>query len=125
MENLDAVLSRQHFSGEFILSEKGYSLDYPWKNREFIEAHVTGGSMTGSLFEDCTFRNTTFENIYMDDVDFVRCRFENFRIINCSRDGMEMRECTGSPPIMIGTKEGPPGWRDRPPPPGWESHGKK
>ncbi|MFH0851954.1 MAG: hypothetical protein V1876_04370 [Candidatus Peregrinibacteria bacterium] len=45
----------------------------------------------------------------MDHTDFVRCHFENFKIINCSRDSMEMRECTGAPPTIIGTKEELPG----------------
>ena len=120
MEYLDKVLSQPLIQGEFYLKE-GDILDYLWKNQEFIEAHVTGGSMIDSSFEDCTFRNATFENIFMDEIDFVRCHFENFRIINCSRDCMEMRECTGSPPTMIGTKEGPPGWREKTTyPPGWE-----
>ncbi|MFA5273345.1 MAG: pentapeptide repeat-containing protein [Candidatus Peribacter sp.] len=128
MENPDNQLYRiwgkPHLSGKYII-EEGHILDDVWKKGEFVDVYVSGGSMTGSLFEHCTFRNTTFENIYMDDVDFVRCHFDNFQIINCSRDGMEMRECTGSPPTLIGTKEGPPGWRDQPHPPGWESYGKK
>lgn len=104
MENLDSVWGRKRVGGKFFLEEDAI-LDDVWKNGELIDLHVSGGSLTGSLFEDCTFRNTTFENIYLDHVDFVRCHFENFRIIHCSKDGMEMRECTGSPPTLIGTKE--------------------
>ena len=73
----------------------------------------------GSIFKNCTFKNTTFENIYLDHVDFVRCRFENFTILNCSREGMEMRECMGTPPTLIGDKAPRPGWENRKPPPGW------
>ncbi len=75
--------------------------------------------MNCSLFEECVFQNTTFENIYLEHVDFVRCHFENFKIIDCSREGMEMRECTGNPPTLIGTKAPRPGWEDKTLPPGW------
>ncbi|MFA6259658.1 MAG: hypothetical protein WCX29_03570 [Candidatus Peribacteraceae bacterium] len=119
MERLDAHLDRKHFSGEFALPEEEYSLDYTWRKQEFINAHITGGSLMGSLFEDCVFNNTIFENVFIDDVDFVRCHFDNFKIINCSREGMEMRECTGNPPTLIGTKAPRPGWEDKTLPPGW------
>lgn len=104
VEPFDAVIGNSTIQGEYSLREREI-LDYPWKKTVFTDAAVSCGSMTGSLFEECTFQNTTFENIYLDHVDFVRCHFENFRIINCSRDGMEMRECTGSPPTLIGTKK--------------------
>ncbi len=113
LENLDSVWGRQSISGEFFLNE-GDVLDSKWKGGEFINAHISGGSVTCSLFENCTFKNTTFENVYMDNVDFVRCHFDNFKMINCSRDAMEMRECTGSPPTLIGAKEPRPGWENLP-----------
>lgn len=104
MEPLDPVIGNPRIEGEFFLRE-GEILDFPWRKTAFINTKIEGGSMTDSLFEDCTFTNTTFENVYMDDVDFVRCHFDNFKIINCSRECLKMRECTGSPPTMMGTKE--------------------
>ncbi|MEK7218943.1 MAG: pentapeptide repeat-containing protein, partial [Patescibacteria group bacterium] len=99
MEYLDSIWGKPQVNGQFYLNE-GDILDSRWKGGIFIDVHISGGSLTGSFFEDCTFKNTTFENVYMDDVDFNRCHFENFKIINCSREGMEMRECTGSPPML-------------------------
>ncbi|MDD4319085.1 MAG: pentapeptide repeat-containing protein [Candidatus Peribacteraceae bacterium] len=119
MESFDAVVGKKHITGEYFLQENEI-LDYPWKKTTFNDARVSGGSMTASLFEDCIFKNTTFEHIYLDDVDFVRCHFENFKIINCSHDAMEIRECTGSPPTIIGTKEPRSGSRNMTFPPGWE-----
>ncbi|MEK7217974.1 MAG: hypothetical protein AAB728_00760 [Patescibacteria group bacterium] len=121
MENLNDCLSYERFEGDFFLTEDGYSLDFPWKKKAFIGAHISGGSLTCSLFEDCTFKNTTFENIFIEHVDFVRCHFDNFRIINCAHEGMEMRKCTGSPPTLIGTKAPSPGWQNKPLPPDWGS----
>jgi hypothetical protein len=118
MEPLDPVIGNSLIKGEYFLREREI-LDFPWRKTEFIEAKISGGSMTDSLFEDCIFKNTIFENIYLDHVDFVRCRFENFQIINCSREWMEMRECTGSPPTLIGTKEPPLSRNNKPFPPGW------
>ncbi len=118
MEYLDAVWGKPSITGEFYLNE-GDILDSLWKGGKFTDVRIAGGSMNCSLFENCTFTNTTFENIYLEHVDFVRCHFENFKIINCTREGMEMRECTGSPPTLIGTKapgyslhvmQYPPGW---------------
>ncbi len=105
MQHLDSAWGELELSGKFFLDE-GDVLDSVWKNGKLHDAEISGGSLTGSVFEDCTFTNVTFTNIFMDDVDFVRCHFENFRIVNCSREGIEMRECTGSPPTLIGTKAG-------------------
>ncbi|MDD3896851.1 MAG: hypothetical protein PHU04_03350 [Candidatus Peribacteraceae bacterium] len=103
MELIDSIIGKDHITGDFFLQEKEI-LDFPWRGTVFDEAKILGGSMMGSLFENCTFTNTTFENIHLDHVDFVRCHFESFKIINCSKDGMEIRECIGSPPTMTGTK---------------------
>lgn len=91
-------------TGNFSIGENAV-LDYPWKDKHFVDAHIAGGSIAGSLFEQCTFTNTTFENVSLDHVDFVRCDFNNFRIINCPHNGMEIRECTGTPPTIIGSEK--------------------
>lgn len=104
MQNLDAALGLQKLTGEFML-EENHVLDYAWKQTEFVDAYVVGGSLTGTLFENCTFINTTFKNIYLDHTDFIRCHFGKFSIVDCSHSGMEMRDCTGSPPTIVGSKE--------------------
>ncbi|MBU0766991.1 pentapeptide repeat-containing protein [Patescibacteria group bacterium] len=107
MQYLDSALDSAQITGDFEIPDNSV-LDFPWKNKEFRNAHVRGGSLTGSTFEGCSFFETDFENIALDHVDFIRCHFENFRIINCPHDGMEIRECTGKPPTIIGSRDAKP-----------------
>lgn len=102
MKHLDEALDMPELTGDFSIGENAV-LDYPWKNKIFRKTHVQGGSLSGSLFQECSFVDTTFENVILDHVDFVRCSFDGFRIINCSLNGIELQECTGTPPTITGS----------------------
>lgn len=97
MTNLDSVLNNSEITGVF--QDDQSVLDFHWKGKKFHTAHVTGGSVSGSRFEDCSFTNVTFENVVLDHVDFIRCTFNHFQIVHCSHQGMEIRECSGEPMI--------------------------
>lgn len=103
MSLLNSIVGQPYVTGERFLGEKEI-LDFPWKGTVFENVLVRHGSMTGSQFLDCTFINTVFEDIYLDHVDFLRCHFEGFTILHCSHEGMEMQECRGQPPTIIGDK---------------------
>jgi uncharacterized protein YjbI with pentapeptide repeats len=120
MDHLSSALGNSTIKGLFTLKE-GEVLDSTWKNVVFTDATISGGSLTGSVFEKCTFKNVVFDTVYLDDVDFIQCQFENVSIQNCTHEGMEMRDCIGPPPTIMGTKEKIAGWENLPIPPAWNS----
>ncbi|MBP9750977.1 MAG: pentapeptide repeat-containing protein [Candidatus Peribacteraceae bacterium] len=99
MVNLDTALNDSEITGTFQGDQS--VLDFHWKNKNFHEAKIIGGSLSGSRFEDCSFTNVLFENVALDHVDFLRCSFDQCQLIHCAREGMEVKNCTGEP-IIIG-----------------------
>lgn len=78
---------------------KSYVFDTKVENAHFVDFHLDGGSLCGSVFEHCVFERSSVSFTCLDHVTFRDCDFRSFVLLECSTDELVTDGCDGEPSI--------------------------